>query len=96
FYSDPPHRIFPRSPAVIGRKVQNCHPPKSVGTVEKILTSFKEGSEDSANFYLTVGGRFVHIEYFAVRNEDNVYLGTLEVTQDATHLRELVGEKRLL
>ncbi|MDT4762756.1 PAS domain-containing protein [Sphaerochaeta sp. PS] len=96
FYSDPPHRIFPRSPQVIGRLVQNCHPPKSVGTVEKILTSFKEGSEDSAEFYLTLQGRFVHIEYFAVRDRNNLYLGTLEVTQDATHLRSLVGQKRLL
>ncbi len=96
FYSDPPHRIFPRSPQLIGRLVQNCHPPKSVATVEKILTTFKEGSEDSAEFYLTIGERFVHIEYFAVRNKDNAYLGTLEVTQDATHLRALVGQKRLL
>ena len=96
FYSDPPHRIFPRSPQLIGRMVQNCHPPKSVAVVEKILTSFKDGSEDSAEFYLTVGGKFVHIEYFAVRNVELSYLGTLEVTQDASHLRELVGEKRLL
>ncbi|MDY0287588.1 MAG: PAS domain-containing protein [Sphaerochaeta sp.] len=96
FYSDPPHRIFPRSPHVIGRLVQNCHPPKSVGTVEKILTSFREGGEDCAEFYLSVGGRFVHIEYFAVRSADGSYLGTLEVTQDASHLRALEGEKRLL
>lgn len=96
FYSDPPHRIFPRSPQLIGRLVQNCHPPKSVATVEKILTTFKEGSEDSAEFYLTLGGKFVHIEYFAVRNAAGSYLGTLEVTQDATHLRSLVGQKRLL
>ena len=96
YYSDPPHRIFPRSPQLIGRLVQNCHPPKSVATVEKILTSFKEGSEDSVEFYLTVRGKFVHIEYFAVRDKEGSYLGTLEVTQDATHLRELVGQKRLL
>ena len=96
FYSDPPHRIFPRSPQLIGRLVQNCHPPKSVATVETILTSFKEGSEDSAEFYLTIGEKFIHIEYYAVRNVKGSYLGTLAVTQDATHLRELVGQKRLL
>ncbi|WP_319758593.1 PAS domain-containing protein [uncultured Sphaerochaeta sp.] len=96
FYSDPPHRIFPRSPQVIGRLVQNCHPPKSVSTVEEILSSFKEGREDSAEFYLVVRGAFVHIQYYAVRSMDGKYLGTLEVTQDATHLRSLSGEKRLL
>ncbi len=96
FYSDPPHRIFPRSPQVIGRLVQNCHPPKSVSTVEEILSSFKEGREDSAEFYLVMKGAFVHIQYYAVRSMDGKYLGTLEVTQDATHLRSLNGEKRLL
>jgi DUF438 domain-containing protein len=95
FYSDPPHRIFQRTPAVIGRLVQNCHPPKSVAVVEAILASFKDGSKDSAEFYLTLQGRFVHIEYFAVKNNQGTYLGTLEVTQDATRLRALEGEKRL-
>ncbi len=96
FYSDPPHRIFPRSPQVIGRLVQNCHPPKSVSTVEEILASFKEGRADEAEFYLVLNGSFVHITYYAVRSADGTYLGTMEVSQDATHLRSLMGEKRLL
>ena len=96
FYSDPPHRIFPRNPAVIGRLVQNCHPPKSVAAVEEILRTFKNGTRDSAEFWLGMNGRFIHIEYFAVRDRAGEYLGTLEVSQDATHLRSLEGEKRLL
>jgi DUF438 domain-containing protein len=96
FYSDPPHRIFPRSPQVIGRLVQNCHPPKSVATVEEILTSFKEGRSDHAEFYLVFKGAFVHIAYYAVRSADGTYLGTMEVSQDVTHIRSLTGEKRLL
>ena len=96
FYSDPPGRIFPRSPAVVGRRVQNCHPPKSVATVEEILRSFKSGENDSAEFWLESRQAFIHIQYFAVRDEKGGYLGTLEVSQDATHLRSLEGEKRLL
>lgn len=96
FYSDPPHRVFPRSPQIIGRLVQNCHPPKSVATVEKILASFKDGSEDSAEFWLSMKGRFIHIEYFALRDDSGAYLGTLEVSGDATAVRALEGEKRLL
>lgn len=96
FYSDPPHRIFPRAPAVIGRKVQNCHPPKSVALVEEILRSFKEGTRDKAEFWLDAKGSFVHIEYFALRDSAGTYRGTLEVSQDATRLRSLEGEKRLL
>ncbi len=96
FYSDPPHRIFPRSPAVVGRLVQNCHPPKSVAVVEEILRSFKSGERDNAEFWLQSRGAFIHIQYFALRDAAGTYLGTMEVSQDASHVRSLKGEKRLL
>jgi DUF438 domain-containing protein len=96
FYSDPPHRIFPRAPAVVGRLVQNCHPPKSVAIVEEILSSFKNGEKDNAEFWLESKGAFIHIQYFALRDIDGLYLGTMEVSQDASRLRSLEGEKRLL
>lgn len=96
FYSDPPHRVFPRAPALVGRLVQNCHPPKSVDRVMEIIDSFRDGSRDSAEFWLEFKGKFIHIEYFAVRFADGSYAGTLEVSQDASHVRSLVGEKRLL
>jgi DUF438 domain-containing protein len=96
YYSATPDRIFPRSPGVIGRKVQNCHPPKSVDTVEKILSSFKDGSKNEAEFWIQFGGKFIHIRYFAVRDAAGRYRGCLEVSQDVTHIRGLAGQKRLL
>ncbi len=96
FYSEGPDRIFARSKAVIGRKVQRCHPPRSVAIVERILGDFREGRRDVAEFWIELRGRFVHIRYFAVRSPDHQYLGTLEVTQDLTELRVLNGERRLL
>ncbi len=96
FYSDNPDRIFPRSPAVIGRNVANCHPPQSVDAVLKILDAFKEGSRETAKFWLQLGGRFLLIQYFAVRSEGGDYLGCLEVSQDVTDIRSLEGEQRLV
>ncbi len=96
FFSEGKDRIFSRTPAVIGRKVQNCHPPASVETVEQILADFRAGRQSVAEFWITLGERFVHIRYFAVRDGDDAYLGTLEVTQDLTPLRKLTGERRLL
>lgn len=96
FFSEGKHRIFSRSPSIIGRKVQNCHPPQSVGVVEKILADFRSGKENVAEFWINFKGRFVHIRYFAVRSESGEYLGTLEVTQDLSHPRSLAGERRLL
>lgn len=89
-------RIFPRPKAVIGRKVQFCHPPKSVDVVERILADFKAGRQDSAAFWIQLHGRFVHIRYFAVREAGGDYLGTVEMSQDLTPLRALEGDRRLL
>ncbi len=96
FYSEGPERIFPRSPAVIGRKVQNCHPPKSVHLVQDILEAFRAGTQSTAQFWITLGGRFLHIRYFAVRDAQGAYRGCLEVSQDVTEIRALQGERRLL
>lgn len=96
FFSEGPDRVFARSRAIIGRKVQNCHPPKSVDTVDRILSDFRAGTQNVAEFWIEFHGRFVHIRYFAVRDEDRHYLGTLEITQDLTRLRALQGERRLL
>lgn len=96
FFSDKQDRIFVRTKAVLGRKVQNCHPPKSLDIVERILQSFREGVRDSADFWINYKGRLVLIRYFAVRDREGKYLGTMEVTQDITEIKKLEGEKRLL
>ncbi len=96
WYSDSPSRIFPRSPGAIGRDVRNCHPPKSLAVVERILDSFRKGTKDSARFWIEMGGKFIVIEYIAIRDEEGRYLGTLEASQDATGLRALEGQRRLL
>lgn len=96
YFSDSQDRFFSRTKAIIGRQVQNCHPPQSVDVVEKILASFKDGSKDSYDFWLTLKGRFVYIRYFALRDKAGQYLGTVEVTQDVTGIRALEGEKRLV
>jgi len=96
FFSLGPDRIFARNRAIIGRDVRMCHPPSSVHVVEQILNDFKSGKENSAAFWISMMGRFIYIEYFALRNEDGSYLGTIEFTQDLTKLRKLEGEQRLL
>lgn len=95
YFSDNRERVFVRTKSIIGRKVQNCHPPQSVDVVEGILKSFKKGKRDSADFWINIEGKLVHIRYFAVRDRDRNYLGTLEVTQDITEIKKLQGEKRL-
>jgi hypothetical protein len=95
YFSQTDERIFPRSEAIIGREVAKCHPPKSVHVVEEILARFKSGERDRAEFWLELGGRFIHIRYFAVR-ENGRYLGCLEVSQDVTDIRALEGQQRLL
>lgn len=96
FFTKGEHRIFARTKAVIGRSVENCHPHTSVHIVEKILDDFKTGKKDSEDFWIQMKDMFVLIRFFAVRNKDGEYLGTLEYVQNIAPLRKLVGEKRLL
>jgi hypothetical protein len=96
YYSEGSERIFPRSPAIIGREVRNCHPPKSVHVVNKILDAFKSGARDTADFWIELGAKFIYIRYFAVRDKNGYYRGTLEVSQDLTEIRKLEGQQRLL
>jgi DUF438 domain-containing protein len=96
YFTQGKERIFARSRAILGRKVQQCHPPSSAHVVEKILDDFKSGQEDHAAFWITLNDRFIHIEYFALRGQEGEYLGTLEVSQDLTEKRKLEGERRLV
>ena len=96
YFSQGKERIFTRTAAIIGRKVQNCHPPQSVHVVQKILEDFKAGVRDVAEFWIQVQGAFVHIRYFALRDENGAYKGVIEVSQNVAGIRALEGEKRLL
>ncbi len=96
YFSQTPERIFPRTPSIIGRAVQNCHPPQSVDRVQRILNDFRAGTRDSAEFWIQMAGMFIHIRYFALRDADGAYRGALEVSQNLTPLRALEGERRLL
>lgn len=96
YFTQGRERIFTRSRAILGRKVQYCHPPSSVAIVEQILAAFKSGAKDHAAFWITMRGRFIHIEYYAMRDSAGAYLGCLEVSQDLTDKRALTGEQRLL
>jgi len=96
FFSNPPHRIFPRTAAIVGRKVHNCHPPESVHIVEQIVESFKSGEKSVASFWIQMGPKYVLIQYFAVRNKEGQYKGTLEVSQEISEIQKIKGNKRLL
>ncbi|HEY9114062.1 MAG TPA: PAS domain-containing protein, partial [Bacteroidales bacterium] len=96
FFSQGKERIFTRSRSIINRDVRNCHPPASAHIVDKIIDDFRTGKQSHAPFWIQMGGKFIHIEYFALRNPNGEYLGTLEVSQNLSELRKLEGEQRIL
>jgi hypothetical protein len=96
FFTEGRERVFARNRAIIGRRVQDCHPPASMHIVQRVVDDLRSGARDVAEFWIELQGRFVHIRYFAVRDDGGAYLGCLEMTQDATPIRALAGERRLL
>ena len=95
FFSATKDRIFPRTRTIIGRKVENCHPPASVHIVDQLVADFKSGKKEQEDFWIPMGEKYVLIRYFAVRDEQGEYQGTLEVTQDIAELQKITGEKRI-
>jgi hypothetical protein len=96
YFTQGTERIFQRNRAILNRDVRHCHPPASAHIVDKILEDFKSGKQTRAPFWIQLGDKFIHIEYFALHNEKGEYLGTLEVSQDLTEYRKLEGEQRIL
>jgi uncharacterized protein len=96
YFNNPSKMIFIRTKGVIGMKVQNCHPAKSLDTVNKIIEFFKTAKKSVAEFWITVHGRMIYIRFFAVKDTTGKYLGTVEVVQDIADIQTLHGEKRLL
>jgi DUF438 domain-containing protein len=96
YFTQGKERIFARAKTVLGRKVENCHPPASVHIVEKIVEDLKSGKKDHEDFWLKLGDKFVYIRYFAVRNAEGEFLGVMELTQDIKPIQEITGEKRLM
>ena len=96
FYNRGEERVFPRSAGIIGREVKFCHPPKSVGTVLKILDAFRKGTQNESSFWINYKERLIYIRYFAVRDANKNYKGVIEMSQDITDIKKIEGEKRLL
>lgn len=96
YFTQGTERIFQRNRAILNRDVRHCHPPASAHIVDKILNDFKNGTHNRAPFWINHRGKFIHIEYFALRNDKGEYLGTLEVSQNLTDYRKLTGEQRIL
>jgi uncharacterized protein len=96
YYSRDKDRIFKRSPAVIGKQVQKCHPRQSLDKVEQVVSDLKSGKRKVAEFWIELKGRMIYIRYFPVKDKQGQYIGVVEVSQDITDLQKIKGEKRLL
>jgi hypothetical protein len=96
FFNTPEKRIFPRSTAVIGRNVKNCHPPESMHVVEKILQAFRNKERSKAEFYIHVRDYYVYIQYVALYDHNGDYDGVLEILQEISGIQKISGDKRLL
>jgi hypothetical protein len=96
YYSKSKERIFPRTKAIIGRKVQQCHPSKSIHIVNRVIEDLRKGRRQSADFWIDMQGKKIYIHYFPVKNEKGEYIGCLEVSQDITEILKIKGERRLL
>ena len=81
-YFNDGEKVFKRPTTAIGRDVYSCHPPKIEPIVRGIIDSFRKGERDNVAVWLEKVGRPFYVNYMAVRDQNNNYLGTLELVQD--------------
>lgn len=92
YFSEGKDPVFARTRTIIGRDVRNCHPPKAIPVVEQMLKDFKSGSKDQEVRILKLGTKVLLIRYFAVKDEDGIYIGTLETTEEISSILKQVEE----
>ena len=99
FWNQHGTRIFKRGPAVIGRNVTMCHPKDSLDKVERVIELLKIGERDHVDFWIDLPDgdkpRKLLIRYFAIRDDNQKYLGILETTINLTPLQAITGQNRL-
>ena len=87
-YFNDGEKVFKRPTTAIGRDVFSCHPPKVEPIVRGIIESFRNGERDNVAVWLDKVGRPFYVNYMAVRDQNNNYLGTLELVQDMQFAKE--------
>ena len=90
-YFNDGEKVFKRPTTAIGRDVFSCHPPKVEPIVRGIIESFRNGERDNVAVWLEKVGRPFYVNYMAVRDQNNNYLGTLELVQDMQFAKEQIG-----
>ena len=90
-YFNDGEKVFKRPTTAIGRDVYSCHPPKVEPIVRGIIDSFRKGDRDNVAVWLEKQGRPFYVNYMAVRDQNNNYIGTLELVQDMQFAKEHFG-----
>lgn len=86
FFNEGP-KLFKRPNMALGREVFSCHPPKIQPMVHSIIESFRQGTRDVVPVWMKKEGREVLVSYYAVRDAEKNYLGTMELVQDMEFAR---------
>ncbi len=89
WFSDKPNREHVRNTASLGETVQECHPPMAVPAVMSIINSFREGKKDVVTRPLWMNGHRSLIQYYALRDINGHYLGTIEFTGSVEYILNL-------
>ncbi|MBQ6735683.1 MAG: DUF438 domain-containing protein [Lachnospiraceae bacterium] len=81
-------KVFKRPGMAIDREVFSCHPPKIEPMVRGIIDDFRAGKRDCVPVWMEKMGKTFLVTYYAVRDKNGTYLGTLEAVQDMEFAKE--------
>ncbi|MBU3915262.1 PAS domain-containing protein [bacterium] len=77
-----------------GRDIRSCHPKNIIPKVEKILSDFKAGTADEAEFWIPSLAPKILNRFIALRDESGKYLGILEYVLDFNAIEKIAIDKK--
>ncbi len=96
WWNDSKARLMEAPKDRLGMDVRDCHKPSSLPRLEKMLSDFKSGNADEAEFWVTVEemGLKALNRFFAIRDPEGKYLGTMEYLLNFGYIDQIAEEKK--
>lgn len=92
YFSEGKHQVFTRTRTIIGRDLYLCHPPQLVPVIKKLIADFRSGKKDQEIVPVRKGSLLNLIRYYAVRDDQGAFVGTLEVTEEISGILECLQD----
>ncbi|GAB4354574.1 MAG: hypothetical protein Kow0099_38720 [Candidatus Abyssubacteria bacterium] len=96
YWNESKARLMEAQEDRLGQDVRGCHQEKSLPRLEQMLSDFKSGKKDEDEFWVEIEemGLKALNRFFAIRDAQGNYLGTMEYLLNFAYINGIAEEKK--